>query len=112
MIKKFNTKVVGVTFNNIQEYLPKIKINDNLKAIFEPDNPYDKNAVAIYHNSNKIGYISKDIAKYLHPEDDINIIVTAITGGFNNQSYGCNILVTINDHKIEEIITADDIFNL
>lgn len=112
MIKKFNTKVVGVTFNNIQEYLPKIKINDNLQAIFEPNNPYDKNAVAIYHRNHKIGYISKDIAKYLNSTDDINIIVTAITGGFNNQSYGCNILVTINDHKIEEIISADDIFNL
>ena len=98
MIKKFNTKIVGVTFNNIQTYLPKIKINDQLQAVFEPDNIYDHNAVAIYHNQNKIGYFPKNIAKTLKPIYDINIITTAITGGGKNESYGCNILVTVDDH--------------
>ena len=112
MIKKFNTKVVGVTFNNIQQYLPKIKINDQLQAVFEPDNPYDNKAVAIYHHNNKIGYFSKNIAKYLKSTDDIYINVTAITGGGDNQSYGCNILVIIDNHQQEKIINADDIFSL
>ena len=98
MIKKFNTKVVGVSFHNIQQYLPKIKINDQLQAVFEPDNLYDHNAVAIYHKQNKIGYFAKTIAKTLKSTDDINIIVTAITGGGQYESYGCNILVIIDDH--------------
>lgn len=110
IIKTFYAKVVGVTFDNIQEYLPKVKINDKLQPIFEINNPYDKNAVALYHNNNKIGYLSKDIAHTLNSNHKIDITVTAVTGG-NGFSYGCNIFIKIDDGKFEKNI-VDEIFAL
>lgn len=113
--KRFYTKVAGVTFNNIQAYLPNVRINDTLQAIFEPNNPYDKNAIALYHQGTQIGYFPRHIAKALRPTDKLDIQVTAVTGGYDNLSYGCNIFVTVDDgieytNVSQSVI--DEIFNL
>lgn len=103
-MKEFYTKVVGVTFNNIQSYLPKIRTNDKLIPVFEPENPYDSNAVALFHKGHKIGYFARNIAATLKPIQNIDITVLEITGGkrFNakkSTAYGCNIFVKINDNS-------------
>lgn len=89
---EFFTKVAGVTFNNIQQYLPNIKVEDKLDAIREPENLYDSNAIALLHNGNKIGYFPKNLAAELKSYNIISVNVSAITGG-NNKAYGCNIFV-------------------
>ena len=92
---QFSTKVVGVTFDNRQAYLSNIKENDKLTVLFEPNNPYDSNAIALLHNGNKIGYFSRKIAANLKPTNNIDVTVINITQGGKN-TYGCNIYVEVN----------------
>ena len=67
--KVFDFAVVGVTFENRQEYLQELysdMVSNNIKSftvdlIPEPENPYDPNAIAVVlKNGNNIGYVSKD----------------------------------------------------
>ncbi len=93
-----NTKVVGVTFNGIQNVLPTLRSGMALSFIREPDNQYDRNAVAVLCNGNNIGHLSAELASDIAPIMDNGIPVTGkilnITGG-GRLSYGCNIEVTV-----------------
>lgn len=72
MIKNVKLKVVGVTFDNEdgtsrQSIIKSIGKNEKA-AIFlkrEPNNPYDRMAVAVYSVYGQVGYISKDYAKII-----------------------------------------------
>lgn len=66
---KLEFAVVGVTFDNRQEILNELYSDsvkngiDNIPVILqkEPENPYDKNAIAVKTMDNRsIGYVSKD----------------------------------------------------
>lgn len=43
-----------------QKILKKLKEGDSLDIIDEPDNPYDKKAVAVYSQYGQIGYLPRD----------------------------------------------------
>lgn len=67
-------KVVGVTFDNRQELLEKMYADvaglpaegtpATIKGelVLEPDNTYDKNAIAVVVGGEKVGYLSKQFA--------------------------------------------------
>lgn len=42
-------KIVGVTFENRQNLIKKLQVNEELKLVREPNNLFDKNAVAVYN---------------------------------------------------------------
>ena len=46
--KGFYSKIVGVTFGDVQRYIERLHIGTILKVVREPDNPYDNNAIALY----------------------------------------------------------------
>jgi hypothetical protein len=52
--------VRGFVYYKGIEVLPTIQPNDILLLVREPNNKYDKYAIALYHNKNKIGYIPKE----------------------------------------------------
>ena len=67
---------MGVTYNTtIQDHLQAAKavgcslVSAKLEA--EPNNPYDSNAIAVFidYGSNwvKIGYIAKELTRFIHP---------------------------------------------
>lgn len=92
------TKVVGVTFDGIQSVLPRLHAGMPLIFIREPNNQYDRNAVAVWCGGKKIGYLSRDLAADIAPQidagADVEGTIEAITGG-NGKTYGCNIELTI-----------------
>lgn len=92
------TKVVGVTFDGIQNILPRLHAGMPLKLVREPNNQYDKNAVAVWCNGQKIGHLSRDLAADIAPLIDsgtaVGGTIEGITGG-SGKTYGCNIKVTI-----------------
>lgn len=92
------TKVVGVTFDGIQSILPRLHAGMPLRLIREPDNRYDRNAVAVWCNGKKIGHLSRELAADIAPLMDKGIdvggTIEQITGG-GGKNYGCNIQVTI-----------------
>lgn len=93
------TKIVGLSFNTTKEFiLNNIHSGDYLDVERERENKYDSNALAIYCNNIKIGYVSKDIAHQLMYHNNIEFIVSEITGiSLNTNNVGINgkILATI-----------------
>ena len=57
--------VNGVSFDNKQEILEKMKDGDILQFVKEPENEHDKNAIKVLFNDEHIGYIPKNIAEIL-----------------------------------------------
>lgn len=86
------SKVAGTTFSSYNLLL--IKEGDKLQLVREKDNKYDPNAIAIYHNNNKIGYIKKELAVDLHIALDngfeVNCSAENITGK-DKENIGINI---------------------
>ena len=62
--------VAGVRFRkNWKDNLSKIEEGDLLNLVAEPTNPYDPNAVQVFHNEVLLGYVPKkfsaEVASYL-----------------------------------------------
>lgn len=103
------TKLVGVTFNNRQSNIMRLKVNDKLRLIREPNNIYDTNAILVCDkNFNELGHISKNLATTLAPILDagkkLSITVQDITGTIQT-SLGVNVFIS-NDS-----LTNNDKFN-
>ena len=100
-----NTKLVGVTYENhdgesIQDILPFLNKGESLAFVREYDNPYDKNAIAVYCGSSHIGYLDRStaerIAEYMDTGVRVTGMVTEVTGG-GNVSFGCRIELLIHE---------------
>ena len=95
---KYNSKLVGVTFEGRQAVISTLKGNEPLRVRREADNEYDPNAVAVDVKVGEellpIGYIAKDknleIAKSLDAGIPVEIKLASLTGG-NGKSFGVNI---------------------
>ena len=67
--KTFRLNVAGVTYSNNdgssrKAILNRCSVGENLKLLREPNNPYDKNAVAVTrHNGEQLGYLPREAAK-------------------------------------------------
>lgn len=94
---EFYTKVVGVTYDNRQQYIKQCYKGQQLDLIRDKFNPYDKNAIAIYAGDNQLGFLSKDLAQKLAPKMDSGTIyecsAECVTGGTQN-FYGLNIKIS------------------
>ena len=103
-MSSFYTKIAGVTFEGRQEIIKKLsdegKLSSGQKLELkrEPDNLYDKNAIALLHpdTMQKLGYIGKDLAATMtlrmHEGVRYSAEVSQVTGG-DGYSYGVNIIV-------------------
>lgn len=110
MTSYFN-KVVGVSFGNRQSVISMLDGKEKARVRKEPDNEFDKNAVAIDVFKNgawlAIGYIARDnnqeINDTLDAGNDVDIQIQEITGG-NGKSFGVNIHVEFEkvEGKVEE----------
>lgn len=107
-VTKYFTKLAGVTFNGRQDLIKELSGSEELRFRREPDNEYDKNAVAVdalvwigdVPNTNQaeewnpIGYIAKDknieLAKALDDGKHAKITLSEITGG-DDKAYGVNV---------------------
>lgn len=95
---KYNSKLVGVTFEGRQAVISTLKGNEPLRVRREADNEYDPNAVAVDVKVGEellpIGYIAKDknleIAKSMDAGIPVEIKLASLTGG-NGKSFGVNI---------------------
>ena len=62
--------IAGFTYYNGVDVFESLKIGKELSLKAEPENPFDPNAVAIYYEQEKLGFIPKDenelIRKFLN----------------------------------------------
>lgn len=65
----FHSHVAGFSFAEGVFVFDQLKIWVDLELVYEPENPYDAHAIAIYFKKTKIGYIpranNKEISKLL-----------------------------------------------
>lgn len=85
-VARFNTKVVGVTYENRQEVLATLEAGIELALRRDAQNEYDANAIAVtLLDGTQIGYLNKHLAKQLAPAMDSGIAYDAaisdVTGG-------------------------------
>lgn len=94
----FYLKVAGVTFDNRQQVIAKLKQNQNLMLVREPNNKYDKLAVAVKTDAGEpVGYIpaanNGSIAYRMDHGGKYKVTVSTITGGGIGMNYGVNIYI-------------------
>lgn len=60
---KFNFQITGTKFVNPESWsiLKNLEKNDEITIVHEPENKFDKNALALYFNGSKLGYIPKEV---------------------------------------------------
>ncbi len=81
----FDTAIVGVRFyQGAAELLSEVspdggQIPGLLTLVREPDNQYDKNAIAVHADGKKVGHIPAPQAKILAPKMDKGMKVLNIT---------------------------------
>jgi single-stranded-DNA-specific exonuclease len=79
--------VVGVTFENRQSIIARLKVGEPIILRRDPENPYDRNAIAVETaNRQSIGFVNRDLALRLAPAfdrygKDVFGVVTALVGG-------------------------------
>lgn len=96
--EKMFTKVIGLGTEKSKSDIEKLEEGDIVKLLREPNNIYDKDAIAVYNIYNeKIGYIARDdekeLAEFMNGETEHEASVTRKNDG-NGLSYGANIQVT------------------
>ena len=112
MARTLHTKVVGVTFSNTkqaegrrdrQRIIEDAQRNGGayLELFREADNPHDKNAISVWFDQEKIGYLSAGLVRDLAPLFDkggkIAPIGCEITGGTHDRpTFGVNIGLTVS----------------
>ena len=107
--RSVSTRVTGTSFDgrqNVLELLAKYHPElISVKLIREPQNPYDRNAVAVVAEVRgkvkaKLGYLSQAVAAVVAAMMDKGLTVTGkqlrITGGYGLfENYGARITVTM-----------------
>lgn len=70
----YTINVAGVSWENRQDLIPKLKIGTEVELARDPNNQYDKNAIAVKaEDGSQIGWIPKTVAEVLAPEIDAGI---------------------------------------
>ena len=123
MSELIHTKVRGVSSDERQEFIKnQLKESSEIILIPEPENKYNKNAIAIFvHEDNeaesfKLGYLKDELASEISEKIKKGYIVSAIiqriTGGRQGKYFGVNIdmlVETLEENSESEFNTREKI---
>lgn len=105
----FETRIVGISYNNRAENIKKLRIKERVILEKEVNNKFDKNAIQVKNIDNEsLGYISKSIAAKLSPyfnfikNDSINALVTEIICDSSGEDYGVKIAFKVPIMYVDE----------
>lgn len=81
-MKISETKVFAISGVQYYDFAKaNLEVGDKLTLIAEPTNKYDRNAIAVYKNSWKIGFVPKDFTKIFHnANEDGKMLVSELIG--------------------------------
>ncbi|HEV3092161.1 MAG TPA: helicase-related protein [Candidatus Cybelea sp.] len=82
---RFNSKLAGVSFEGRQDVIAGLREGVALELRRQPDNPYDRNAIAVHYGTLQLGFIKAGIAAHVAPLIDAGAkyvaTVASLTGG-------------------------------
>lgn len=61
MIVSQEFRLAGIQFHHGLRLYQSMRVGDTLTMRHEPENPYDKNAIAVYLGEDQIGYVEKGV---------------------------------------------------
>lgn len=108
----FYTKIVGVSFEGRQELLKKLTTGQEVFLQRQPDNPHDKNAVAVIDDKGvQLGFLkarlAKDLARFLDKGVEYTATITSVTGLDEGENHiGVNLIV---ERKQEDTGEKEDV---
>ena len=125
-MRTFFFKVAGVTYDGRQALIAQLRGDEPVRAVQEPSNPYDPNAIAIHvaHDGQvwHCGFMPRDKAKEYAPlleGENLDGHIREITGGFelsdgSTAAYGLIVTFELpeerdqyNDSEEDELATLD-----
>ncbi len=85
-----------------------LRAGDKLRWQRDPQNEYDTNAISLWHQSNQLGHIAANIAAEMAPmldrgDIDLDVEITAITGGLDGKTNGINIEMVITYKNMKHL---------
>lgn len=106
--ESFHTKLAGVTFEERQDVISRLKSGDPLAMRRQPENPYDANAIALFeHRGAQVGFLNRRLAQALAPALDAGVAydveVTDVTGGVDARSWGVNVRISRRGDVIDPV---------
>jgi hypothetical protein len=109
----FNTPLMvrGIMYENRQSIIKNMKVNTPLYLTREPNNDYDKFAIAVYEGTNnqKIGYLPMQWDK--NPSHHTNIPVANLMDA-GKKIYVGIIVVIKNDHYIVDYLKTELVYQV
>jgi single-stranded-DNA-specific exonuclease len=95
---RFHTKIAGVSFEGRQDIIAGLRSGAALELQREPQNPHDRNAIAVHYGNLRLGFLNKRLAAHLAPGIDggarYRARVASLTGGSSQAKHrGVNIFV-------------------
>jgi len=109
----FQEKVVGVTHENRQEIVKKLRVGEKVFLVRDPDNPFDGNAIKVVTRAGeKFGFLRRELASILAERFDelgkpvVALIVALIGGTYSSSNLGVRIKFSLenvqNDNENED----------
>jgi single-stranded-DNA-specific exonuclease len=95
---RFHTKIAGVSFEGRQDVIAGLRADALLELKREPDNPHDRNAIAVHYGSLQLGFFNRRLAAHIAPLIDAGVRyrarIASLTGGNDETRHrGVNIFV-------------------
>lgn len=106
--ESFFTKIAGITHNHRQEFIKFFTEGQELIAVRQPENEFDRNAIAVFDGIRQLGYIPKGVAEQIAPKMDFGSCVTihvACITGIDQPYQGVNIKVSIYPENYHHVVS-------
>jgi single-stranded-DNA-specific exonuclease len=81
----FHTKIAGVSFEGRQDVIAGLRAGVPLELRRQPENPHDRNAIAVHYGNLQLGFVNKKLAAHIAPLIDegarYRARIASLTGG-------------------------------
>lgn len=101
--------IAGFAYHDGLDVIDELALGKPVKLVAEPDNPFDPNAVAIYYDKRKLGYVPEGknqiLSKFLYfgYQTAFESRIQAVNKE-NHPERQFRVVVQINDHRTHNII--------